>query len=443
MTTTDSMSWDKDKALVQELCSKGDLDGALAVLGERERKCRREEDAAGLAEALALVVHIYYVRGELDEAAELLHEQEQLYHDLGDKDGLSRNLGNQANIAFANGDLDAAMALHRDEEKLCVELADRKGLQACLGNQAVVLRSRGQFDSAARLLERQKELCIELGDQHGLSVCVGNQALIAQAANDYSLALTLFEEQERICRRANDPSSLAICLANLAVHVGQSLGKPRDAIVPAQEALDIARQHGLEGLVQRIAPIVERLESPEMANHEFIMEAPVHRGAFSRPDDSAGGEQRQGTNERLVQAKALLDRRKPQEALDVLEGSDDSGHLVSNARGVCFIRLEQYQEAIDLYRKLVLSPDSVLLRSDVPDEFKVNYAIALALSGNMVGCKSILREMPQDCDPAEDFKRTIDEWEKSMSFWERTKYMMSGSGRPIEFDSPPGYVVAS
>jgi tetratricopeptide (TPR) repeat protein len=199
------------------LQTRGDLDGALALLHEQERLCRRLNDPVGLYRALGNQALVLQVRGDLDGAMNLLREVGRLCQEIGDSGGLHRTLGNQAVLLHRQGDLDGAMALHKEEERLCRLLNDPAGLQASLGNQAAILQGRGRLEEAMALLREQEGLCRQLGDPAGLANSLGSQALILRARGDLEGALALLREQERLCRQLDDPAGLHYCLGNQAM----------------------------------------------------------------------------------------------------------------------------------------------------------------------------------------------------------------------------------
>jgi len=153
----------------------------------------------------------------------VLKEQKRHCRQPGDRAGLSRSLGNEANIYYVRGELDAAMVLHKEAERLCRELGDKAGLHATLGNQALILQDRGELDAA----------------------------------------MALHKEKERLCRELGDPSGLAISMINQASILGLKMGRVREALPLAEEAVRLANRHGLSALARQIQTILEELRLAE------------------------------------------------------------------------------------------------------------------------------------------------------------------------------------
>jgi hypothetical protein len=240
------------------LHARGDLEGAIALHKEEERICRELGDPAGLQASLGNQALILYARGDLDGGMALLKEQERICRELGDPAGLQASLGNQALILLDRGDLDGGMALLEEEEQICRDLGDLASLSRSLGKKALILLTRGDLNGAMALNREAEQISRELGDPAGVSRSLSNQALILQTRGDLDGAMALYKEDERICRELAAPASLAISLAHQASLLGQ-MNRHREALSLAEEAYQLASQHGLTALVQLIAPIRDQL----------------------------------------------------------------------------------------------------------------------------------------------------------------------------------------
>ena len=62
-----------------------------------------------------------------------------------------------------------------------------------------------------------------------------------------------------------------------------------------------------------------------------------------------------------------------------------------NTYGVCLLRLGKVYEALTVFNEITLDPDTLRLRSNVPDSFKANLATARLLAKNPKGCLEALR----------------------------------------------------
>ncbi|HEX41329.1 MAG TPA: tetratricopeptide repeat protein [Phycisphaerales bacterium] len=240
------------------LQARGDLDGAMALLKEQERICRQLGSLDGLSCTLGNQAVILKARGDLDGAMALHKEEERICRQLGTLDGLACTLGNQAVILKARGDLDGAMALLKEKERICRQLGNLAGLQTSLGNQALILKARGDLDGAMALLKEQERICRQLGNLDGLSRTLGNQALILKDRGDLDGAMALFKEVERICRQLGNVESLAIALANQAAVLAQ-MGRAREGLPLAEQAHQLAAQHGYAVVANQIEPVVNTM----------------------------------------------------------------------------------------------------------------------------------------------------------------------------------------
>lgn len=245
-----------NQALILKI--QGDLAGAMKLYKEDERICRELGNKDGLQGSLGNQALILQARGVMGGAMDLYKEQERICRELGNKDGLAASLGGQALILHAQGDLDGAMDLYKEQEGICRELGDKDGLQISIGNQGLVLKARGDLDGAMELHKEKERICREMGNKDGLQGSLGNQANILQARGDLDGAMELYKEQERICRELGNIEGLAPALANQALNLS-NMGRSTDALALAQEAYDMAKDHGLTSLAQQIKPILNSL----------------------------------------------------------------------------------------------------------------------------------------------------------------------------------------
>jgi tetratricopeptide (TPR) repeat protein len=198
------------------LYSRGDLDGAMALLGQQEQLCHELGDSEGLTRMLGNQALILKARGDWDGAMALHKREEQICRELGDKDGLSTCLGNQGVTLKTKGDLEGAMALHKQEELICRELGNKDGLHRTFGNQAGILQARGELDGAMALHKEEEQICRELGYKDGLRRTLGNQALILTVCGDLHGAIELHKQEELICRELGNRDGLQASLGNQA-----------------------------------------------------------------------------------------------------------------------------------------------------------------------------------------------------------------------------------
>jgi hypothetical protein len=117
--------------------------------------------------------------------------------------------------------------------------------------------------------------------------------------------------------------------------------------------------------------------------------------------------------------------------------------LLDNARGVCLLRLGRAEEAVGVFRALVVG-SGLQLRRDVPLALLVNFAAALLLAQNLEGCRGALRDIGAACEGysgAINLQRCIQAWQRGLSCGDRLKMWLLGRAKPITLDFPPGEVV--
>lgn len=143
----------------------------------------------------------------------------------------------------------------------------------------------------------------------------------------------------------------------------------------------------------------------------------------------------------MQEVRSLLERGRADRALEVLNERGAHTPETMNARGVCLLRLGQALKAVEVYRNLAVVKDSIVLRSDVPQVFKTNFATALLLAQNVGGCLSALDELHDETNPTViRLRAAIERWRRSLSLPKRIMFAMCGdvSGPPVTPDFLPG-----
>lgn len=142
----------------------------------------------------------------------------------------------------------------------------------------------------------------------------------------------------------------------------------------------------------------------------------------------------------LATVEEFLQQEQCSKAIELLRRSKSGSPWVRNALGVCLLRQGEIQRAIELFRGLVLTSGSILLRMDVPTVFQTNFATALLMAGNVSGCQSALHNAESAGHPAVSRLRdAIVAWKQSLNFWQRVNwYLGAQPEQPIRLDFPPG-----
>ena len=139
--------------------------------------------------------------------------------------------------------------------------------------------------------------------------------------------------------------------------------------------------------------------------------------------------------ERLSVVKQLLEQGKPDEARMLLSGSRTPAE--TNALGVCLLRLGKTQEAIQLFRSLVLPGGGVVTSMDVPASYRLNFASALLADGNYDGFLSFINGVPAtDYVEAKRLHDVNDQWLQSVSFGRKLLWRL-GLMQPASWPTLP------
>ena len=122
---------------------------------------------------------------------------------------------------------------------------------------------------------------------------------------------------------------------------------------------------------------------------------------------------------RALQQAAEGHYEKALETLKMAKGTK----AVSNARGVCLLRLGRAEDAIRVYRGLVLQSGQNFAKPDVPTEYVLNFATSLFLSGSPSGCLSLICYLDEVQHPSvRRLRDAVRSWVKTLSFWQRVNW---------------------
>ena len=121
-------------------------------------------------------------------------------------------------------------------------------------------------------------------------------------------------------------------------------------------------------------------------------------------------------------AVALIQSQQIPEAMTALRGQAHSDPWLRNLLGVCLLRSDRPQDAMDVLRPNAWQPNGVMLRTDVPAEFLVNFVTALLIQGRVNAALNTLNAINQESHPAvARLRAAIDRWLGGLSFWSRWK----------------------
>jgi hypothetical protein len=141
----------------------------------------------------------------------------------------------------------------------------------------------------------------------------------------------------------------------------------------------------------------------------------------------------------IGKVKQLLQEQCPEKALEDIARSKVASPWITNATGVCLLRIGDAKQAARVFQGLV-SYSGVLLKRDAPLVFKTNYATALLASDNMEGGLSALHEIGNKDNPTvQKLHSAIHQWKQNLSFWQKLKwYTGDYPQKPVVLDFPLG-----
>lgn len=140
----------------------------------------------------------------------------------------------------------------------------------------------------------------------------------------------------------------------------------------------------------------------------------------------------------LAKVRRLLETERYEEALTLARSRSEAP--MRNALAVCLMRMGKADEAVRVYRGLVLDRTGLFLREQVPTTFKTNYALALMLSGHPVGGLNILGELANETHPSvQKLREAVQDWKTQLSVFQKLGLKLGlDPQHPVVLHSPPG-----
>lgn len=145
-------------------------------------------------------------------------------------------------------------------------------------------------------------------------------------------------------------------------------------------------------------------------------------------------------SEILQKVEQLLEQGRINDALHAATSQSSGNPAQSNARAVCLLRLGKPEEAVRILRSIVIDQTGVLMRQDIPISYKSNFAVALAMAGNLSGAKSVLSELGNNTDEQLlSLRQCIATTLSKRTFLQKLKsFLGTGDDAPITLDFVPG-----
>lgn len=114
---------------------------------------------------------------------------------------------------------------------------------------------------------------------------------------------------------------------------------------------------------------------------------------------------------------------------------------VRNVCAVCLMRMNRFEEAIDLLRSVSINSNINGMREDIPLHIRINFATSLYFGGRPAGGLESLQELKHDDHPAVQLVREHARlWVAQMSFIRRIDWRLNGIA-PKQLPLPPSQPV--
>lgn len=121
----------------------------------------------------------------------------------------------------------------------------------------------------------------------------------------------------------------------------------------------------------------------------------------------------------IERASQLAEAGNVGDALKLLSSSSTDNADIRNAKAVCLMRLERPDEAVNVYRSLLLAPGCTWIQPDRPVFHITNFALSLILIGRPSGARDLLNGVKDKNHPSVDrLSEILRKWERNLSWWQ-------------------------
>ena len=157
------------------------------------------------------------------------------------------------------------------------------------------------------------------------------------------------------------------------------------------------------------------------------------------PSQSAEPQASSELDRELRKIQSLLDTGSKDEALRLAARQASVAPPFVNARAVCLLHVGKPAEAVRVFRGIALDSSGLSLRADLPLTCKINFAVALAVSGNALGAYNVLQEIgPVQDERVTALRAAIAAWQQQLSFLERLQWKLGADvDRPVRVEPLP------
>jgi len=142
--------------------------------------------------------------------------------------------------------------------------------------------------------------------------------------------------------------------------------------------------------------------------------------------------------EKLTAVQNYLNSGNPEKALHLLDKEIHQPELV-NARGVCLLRLNKIDPALELFKGLVFQ-NFICMPSTTPSLYKANYLTALLLKGNTPTAFDLESTLNGSSHPyVVELKQAMLNWRRSLPWYQRILCTVNiYPNKPMKLPFEPG-----
>lgn len=151
------------------LQQQGEVDAALQVFEEAERRLKACNAGRERNIALGEIARILVDKGKIEQALKLHNEMLQVFQELGDRRSRAVTLGDKAHILVDKGEIEQALELHKERLQVFQELGDHRERAITLGDIARIRGDKGEIEQALELHKERLQVNIDLGNPAGVA----------------------------------------------------------------------------------------------------------------------------------------------------------------------------------------------------------------------------------------------------------------------------------
>jgi len=316
------------------LRQQGEVDEALQVFKEAERRFKTCNAGHDRSIALGYIARILVDKGEIEQALNLHNEMLQVFQDFGDRRSRAVTLGDIARILDSKGEVEQALKLYNERLQVFQDLGDRRSRAVTLGDIARILDSKGEAEQALQLQYEMLQVFQDLGDRRSRAVTLGDIARILLSKGETEQALQLHYERRAVFQDLGDRRERAITLGDIA-RILDSKGEVEQALQLHYEMLQVFQDLGERlsravtlGYIARILTSRGELEQA-LELHNERLQVNIELG---NPDGVA--------NALWSIAQIEVQREQYQEAYQHLQEAYELLTKLGRLDGICFVGLD-------------------------------------------------------------------------------------------------------